>query len=160
MAQDQAPWAVQLFAAAASARAAHGYYCSLGIEQPAYERALAEVRTQLGERAFAAAWAAGKQMTPQQALTTAAQIPLDEQVNARRAAMPQAQPASVMPIGLSAREREVLRLLAQGLSNKQIAEQLVVSPFTVNKHVDTIYSKLGVRSRSAATRFAVKHHLV
>jgi DNA-binding NarL/FixJ family response regulator len=54
----------------------------------------------------------------------------------------------------------VLSLLAQGLSNKQIAKQLVISPFTVNKHVDSIYGKLGVRSRIDATRFAVKHHLV
>jgi DNA-binding NarL/FixJ family response regulator len=54
----------------------------------------------------------------------------------------------------------VLRLLAQGLSNKQIAKRLVVSPFTVNKHLDSIYGKLGISSRSAATRFAVMHYLV
>jgi ATP/maltotriose-dependent transcriptional regulator MalT len=160
MAQDQAPWAVQLFAAAATARGAHGYYDSLGLEQPAYERTLAEARAQLGEKAYAAAWAAGKQMTPQQALTAAARIPLEEDVQALPAAMPQAQPAPAKSAPLTRRESEVLRLLAQGLSNKQIAEQLVLSPFTVGTHVETIYGKLGVSSRSAATRFAVEHHLV
>ncbi len=66
----------------------------------------------------------------------------------------------VRPGGLTARECEVLRLLAMGLSNKQIAEQLVLSPFTVNRHTQSIYDKLGISSRSAATRFAVEHQLL
>jgi len=64
------------------------------------------------------------------------------------------------PAGLSAREVDVLRLIAEGLTNTQIAEQLVISPLTVNTHVRSIYNKLEVSSRSAATRFAMKHHLV
>ena len=62
--------------------------------------------------------------------------------------------------GLTVRELDVLRLLTQGLSDAQIARQLVVSPRTVNAHLTSIYSKLGVSSRAAATRFAVEHHLV
>lgn len=64
------------------------------------------------------------------------------------------------PAGLTAREVEVLRLVAQGLSDAQVAEQLVVSPRTVTTHLTSIYNKLGVNSRVAATRFAVEHRLV
>jgi len=63
------------------------------------------------------------------------------------------------PEGLTAREVEVLRLLSQGLTNPQIAEELVISAFTVQAHVKSIFSKLGVTTRSAATRYALKHHL-
>ncbi len=61
---------------------------------------------------------------------------------------------------LTRREVEVLRLVADGLSDVQIAEQLVISRRTVSTHLTAIYGKLGVNSRSAATRFALDHHLV
>ena len=64
------------------------------------------------------------------------------------------------PDGLTAREMEVLQLAAQGFTSAQIAEQLVIGLATVNFHVRSIYSKLGVSSRSAATRYAIEHHLV
>jgi DNA-binding CsgD family transcriptional regulator len=64
------------------------------------------------------------------------------------------------PAGLTAREVDVLRLVAQGLTDAQVAEKLVVSPRTVNAHLSSIYSKLGISSRTAATRFAIDHHLV
>ncbi len=64
------------------------------------------------------------------------------------------------PAGLSEREVEVLRLVAQGLTNKQIAERLIISPNTVNVHLRSIFGKLEVTSRTAATRFAIEHHLV
>jgi predicted ATPase/DNA-binding CsgD family transcriptional regulator len=60
---------------------------------------------------------------------------------------------------LTAREIEVLRLLATGLSNKRIAERLVLSPHTVNVHIHSIFGKLAVHSRSAATRYALDHQL-
>ncbi len=63
------------------------------------------------------------------------------------------------PDRLTAREVEVLRLLARGLSNAQIADKLVVSLLTVKAHLRSIYSKVGVTSRSAATRYALEHHL-
>ncbi len=62
--------------------------------------------------------------------------------------------------GLTAREVQVLRLLAMGLTDAQIAEQLVLSLHTVHAHLRTIYSKLGVTSRSAATRYAFERRLV
>ena len=54
----------------------------------------------------------------------------------------------------------VLRLLAEGLSSVLIAERLVISLTTVNSHVRSIYRKLGISSRSAATRYAIDHHLL
>jgi DNA-binding NarL/FixJ family response regulator len=62
--------------------------------------------------------------------------------------------------GLTRREIEVLRLLAMGLTSAQIAGQLVISLSTVNTHVRSIYTKLDVKSRSAATRYAIEQHLV
>jgi predicted ATPase/DNA-binding CsgD family transcriptional regulator len=72
---------------------------------------------------------------------------------------PLVQPSATYPGSLTAREVEVLQLLAQGLTNEQIAEQLVISPRTVNAHLTAIYSKIQVSSRSAATRYAIEHQL-
>jgi DNA-binding NarL/FixJ family response regulator len=55
---------------------------------------------------------------------------------------------------LSTREQEVLRLLADGLSNAEIAEQLVVTPGTVKRHLHNLYSKLGVENRTQAAALA------
>jgi predicted ATPase/DNA-binding CsgD family transcriptional regulator/DNA-binding transcriptional regulator YiaG len=60
---------------------------------------------------------------------------------------------------LTARQAEVLGLLAAGLSNKQIAERLVLSPATVERHLATIYRNLGLTGRVEATRFAIEHDL-
>jgi len=60
---------------------------------------------------------------------------------------------------LTEREVEVLHLVAMGLTNAQIAEQLTISPRTVHAHVRSIYSKLGISSRSAATRYAIHHRI-
>jgi len=64
------------------------------------------------------------------------------------------------PHGLSPRELEVLRLVASGKTNRQIAEELVVSEHTVARHTQNIFSKLGVSSRTAATAFAFEHRLL
>jgi DNA-binding CsgD family transcriptional regulator len=60
---------------------------------------------------------------------------------------------------LSEREAEVLKLVAAGLTNAQVAQRLFLSPRTVNAHLTSVYRKLGVGSRSAATRFAFEHGL-
>ena len=62
--------------------------------------------------------------------------------------------------GLSAREVEVLRLVAAGRTNRQIAASLVISEHTVARHLQNIFAKLGVSSRAAATAFAFEHDLV
>ncbi|NNH68976.1 HD domain-containing protein [Nocardia uniformis] len=64
------------------------------------------------------------------------------------------------PVGLTEREVEVLSRLALGATNRQIAETLGISAKTVGAHVEHIYTKAGVRSRAAATLFAMRHHLV
>jgi HD-GYP domain-containing protein (c-di-GMP phosphodiesterase class II) len=64
------------------------------------------------------------------------------------------------PAGLTAREVEVLRLVAQGLSNKEIGARLVISPKTAGNHVEHIYSKIDASSRAAASLFAMRHGLL
>jgi DNA-binding NarL/FixJ family response regulator len=64
-----------------------------------------------------------------------------------------------LPAGLTAREAEVLRLLASGRTNRDIAVELVISEHTVGRHLQNIYAKLGVGSRAAATAFAFEHGL-
>ena len=65
-----------------------------------------------------------------------------------------ASPASEL---LSAREMDVLRLISHGLSDAEVASRLFLSPHTVRAHVRSIYSKIGVTSRSAATRYAAEN---
>jgi HD-GYP domain-containing protein (c-di-GMP phosphodiesterase class II) len=64
------------------------------------------------------------------------------------------------PAGLTAREIEVLRLLARGLSNKQIAARLVITPKTAGNHVEHIYAKIRASTRTAAALFAMQHGLL
>ena len=64
------------------------------------------------------------------------------------------------PAGLTAREIEVLRLLARGLSNKQIAARLVIAPKTVGNHVEHIYGKIGASTRAGASLYAMQHGLL
>ena len=64
------------------------------------------------------------------------------------------------PAGLTAREVEVLRLLARGLSNKEIAARLVISPKTVGNHVEHIYAKIDASTRATASLFAMQHGLL
>ncbi len=64
------------------------------------------------------------------------------------------------PAGLTGREVEVLRLVARGLTNKQAAAELGISPKTVGRHVETIYSKIGASTRAAAALLAMEHDLL
>jgi DNA-binding CsgD family transcriptional regulator len=64
------------------------------------------------------------------------------------------------PAGLTAREVEVLALAAQGYSNKEIADRLVISPKTVGNHIEHIYVKIGCSSRAEASLFAMQHGLL
>jgi HD-GYP domain-containing protein (c-di-GMP phosphodiesterase class II) len=68
--------------------------------------------------------------------------------------------ADLRPAGLSEREVEVVRLVAAGCSNPDIAERLVISRRTAEHHVQHVYAKLGVSSRAAVALFAVQHELV
>jgi DNA-binding NarL/FixJ family response regulator len=68
--------------------------------------------------------------------------------------------ADLRPAGLSEREVEVVRLVAAGCSNPEVAERLVISRRTAEHHVQHIYAKLGVSSRAALALFAIEHELV
>jgi HD-GYP domain-containing protein (c-di-GMP phosphodiesterase class II) len=70
------------------------------------------------------------------------------------------RPVAAAPAGLTAREVEVLRLLARGMTNKQTARELAISPKTVGRHVEAIYSKIGASTRAAAALFAMEHDLL
>ena len=61
---------------------------------------------------------------------------------------------------MTEREREVLRLVATGLTNRDVASTLFISEHTVGRHLQNIFSKLGVSSRAAATAYAYEHHLL
>jgi DNA-binding NarL/FixJ family response regulator len=125
------------------------------VYQAGHSRSIADTRAQLGEQAFALAWAEGRGMTWEQALAARGPVTIPQET-------PPAPPAKsppTYPDGLTAREVEVLRLLAQGLTDAQIAEQLTISPRTVNTHLTAIYGKIRVSSRSAATRYALEQCL-
>ena len=121
------------------------------------EGALAAARAALGQEAFAAVWATGENLPLEQAVAGAQSIAVDAGRSARAEADARHSTAAG---GLSPRELEVLKLVAEGLSNAEVAERLFISPRTVNAHLNSIYHKLEVGSRSAATRFAVEHGLV
>ncbi|HEV2744011.1 MAG TPA: response regulator transcription factor, partial [Rubrobacter sp.] len=99
---------------------------------------------------WTAAWAEGRAMIPERAVEYAL-----EQEAAPEPAAPEKYPA-----GLSAREVDVLRLVAAGLTNAEVAGKLFLSPRTVNWHLGSIYRKLGLHSRTEAARFAVEHGLL
>jgi DNA-binding NarL/FixJ family response regulator len=158
-AQEQKIWAVRLWGAAEALREIIGGP-QLSLERSSYEGMMATIRSKLGEEVFATAWAEGRAMTPEQVLSVPAQAPIP--VKAPAESTPSAStPSSPTSIAsLTARELEILRLLATGLTSAQIAEKLSISLLTVNTHVRSIYSKLGVTSRSAATRYAIEHKIV
>jgi DNA-binding NarL/FixJ family response regulator len=91
----------------------------------------------------------------------AAEIANPQRLAEVRAALAEAgEGVAPLPGGLTARQAEVLRLLASGLSNKEIAGQLYLSPATVERHLATVYRKLGVTGRVEAARYAIAHGLV
>jgi predicted ATPase/DNA-binding CsgD family transcriptional regulator len=111
---------------------------------------VAAASSQLDEAAWAAAWTEGRVMSPQQAVEYA----LEQESDPDPAA-----PESYLA-GLSAREVDVLRLVATGLTNAEVAERLFLSFRTVDWHLGSIYRKLEIHSRVEATRFAAEHGLL
>jgi ATP/maltotriose-dependent transcriptional regulator MalT len=158
-AQGELTWAARLWGAAEVLREATGT-SRPPFERISYEHAVAAARTRLGEKVFAAAWAEGRTLTPEQALSAQGQATVLLPTPSGQPLSPPVKRSATYPDGLTAREVEVLRLVAQGLTNEQVAQQLVISPRTVDTHLTSIYSKIGVSSRSAATRYAMEHHLL
>jgi predicted ATPase/DNA-binding CsgD family transcriptional regulator len=115
-----------------------------------HQSQVAAARARLDEEAFQAAWAEGRTMSPEQAIEYA----LDH------SATPETAAPETYPARLSAREAEVLRLVATGLTNAEVAKELFLSSRTVEWYLGSIYRKLGFHSRTEATRFAVEHGLL
>ena len=159
-AEEQPVRAARLFGAAEQRLDVHTQMNT--VERAGYDRAVQSVRERLGEEAFAAARAEGQTMTPEHILSALEPERAHPQQppSTVPSAPPTARAKTIYPAGLTAREVEILRLVAQGLTDIQVAEALVISPRTVNWHLTAIYSKLQVSSRSAATRFAIEQHLV
>jgi non-specific serine/threonine protein kinase len=128
---------------------------------------LTELHAQLGEDGFNAAFEAGKRQALEIAvdeaiaLANAISAAEDERL-AREAALAggDAGDLAAEELGLTPREREVLTLLARGLSDKEIADGLFISPRTAMTHVGNILAKLGVNKRTLAASVAVRRGLV
>jgi len=105
----------------------------------------ASARSLLGEASWAEALAQGRAMSLEEAIEYA--------LSAEDPSAPE------HPAGLTSREVEVLKLVAAGMTSARIANELFVSPRTVETHITSIYHKLGVTSRAAATRFALEYGL-
>jgi predicted ATPase/DNA-binding CsgD family transcriptional regulator len=121
-----------------------------------HERRVAATRASLGDVAFAAAWAEGRSLSLDQAIAYARAA--DEPASASAAAPAQSSPRA-RPGGLSRRELEVAALIAQGHTNRRIAEALVIAEWTVDTHVRHILNKLGFRSRAQVAAWAAEQGL-
>ena len=134
-------------------------------ERAFIERARLAVLSQLSEEAYTAAWAEGKALSPTQTLATvrtalASQSHMARMRRARGSDVSHQASSSAAATVLTAREVEVLRLVARGLTDAQVAEALVISRRTVNAHLRSIFTKLRITSRNALTYFALEHGLI
>jgi len=139
-AEGQAARALRLGGATAALRQTYGVAIGPS-QQAAFRRALESAWQALREEEATAAWEQGRAMTLEQALAFAL-----GKAEKRREGTPKSR--------LTPREAEVLSLVAEGLSDAEVAEKLYVSPRTVGGHLRGAYRKLGVKSRTAATRKA------
>ena len=144
--------AARLFGAAEALREAIGYRFERP-EQARYERGVAVARTAAGGTALAAAWAAGRALPLEAALVEATAF-LDAP------AAPPALAAAVASHGLTPRELEILHLVAEGYSDKEVAARLFISHRTAMRHMTNILAKLEVGSRTAAVAAAHRHGLL
>jgi len=124
-----------------------------------YERTVEGIRAQLDEATFAAARAKGRTMTLDAVLAVQGAVMGPALLPPDQPSPSPAKSAPPYPNDLTAREVEVLRLVAAGLSNQEIADTLVLSERTVNSHLVHIFNKLGVNSRAAAAAFAIRQKL-
>lgn len=151
-------WAAQLWGAAMALREEVGVPIPF-VEHADYERSVSVARTQLGAEDFAAAWEQGRTMTPEQAIAAQGR---EAVLAASKQPQPPAAtvaPTSSNPAGLTAREVEVLRLVAQGMTNTEIAQALQLSEKTIAHHLTHIFNKTTSENRAAAAAFAIRNGL-
>jgi predicted ATPase/DNA-binding NarL/FixJ family response regulator len=141
--------AARLFGAEEALREAIG--APVARHRARHDEAVASVRDGLGETAFAAAWAAGRSLPLAQAVAEAVALP---------GAIANANTTERGGHPLTRRELDVLRLLAAGRSNPEIADALFISRRTVTTHVTNLFAKLGVANRVEATTEARRRGLV
>jgi DNA-binding CsgD family transcriptional regulator len=116
-------------------------------ERHFYDPYFAVVRTRLGEEAFGMAWAEGREMSLAEALEYASSS--EEETITPTVFAPEEPPSADQLSGkLTRREEEVTSLVARGLTNRRISEELFISERTVDAHVRKILKKLGLRSRA------------
>jgi len=146
--------AVRLLAAAEAVAA------SLGIAYPdipeEHERAVSAVRERLGQESLAREWALGRSLPLAAAIAEASEVAQSDQATARLAVAAAPSP----PHGLTDRQLQILRLLAEGHSDREIADALFISRRTAMTHVARILARLDVPSRTAAVAVAYKHRLI
>lgn len=145
-------WAACLWGTAETLREAVHIPIPL-IDRASYERLVADTRIRLGESTFAALWARGRTMTLEEVLA------LREQEIVLPPSQATTAPSLTNPAGLTTREVQVLRLLAQGLTNGEIAEALGLSEKTIAHHLTHIFNKTSSENRVAAVAFAFRHGL-
>ncbi|MGH3144983.1 MAG: LuxR C-terminal-related transcriptional regulator, partial [Rubrobacter sp.] len=144
--------AARLWGAAEALREQMGMSLSrFELAESSHERDLSSVRSTLSEASFDAAWTEGRAMSLEQAIEYA----LSEE---EESASPPPDSKDALP--LTRRELEVLRLVARGMSNQEIAASLVLSGHTVHRHVANVLGKLGVSSRAAAVAQAARRDLL
>jgi predicted ATPase/class 3 adenylate cyclase/DNA-binding CsgD family transcriptional regulator len=129
--------------------------------------ALDHARSELSPETFEAAWAEGRALSLDEAVAEARTVAVPSAPippsGGERLAAPATPVPSTTPhpaAGLSPREVEVLRLLAAGQTSKEVAEALVLSVRTVERHITHVYEKIGARGRADAAAFALKHGLL
>ena len=153
--RGQVDQAARLFGAWEELRRAMSFSSALP-ELAVFERAVAAVREALGERRFTEAWDEGRALSLEAAIAEGTDLlsPAAAPTDAAE------RPGAAAGHGLTARELEVLRLVAAGRTDRQIAEVLFLSPRTVHHHVAGALAKLGVPSRAAATAYAYQQRLL
>jgi DNA-binding CsgD family transcriptional regulator len=125
-------------------------------EQPFVDAGIATARASLGEDAFSTVWQAGRERGVEDAIQEGLALAM-----ARASGeAPETRSTSTGAHGLTPRELDVLRLIVEGLSDREIAERLFISHRTVMRHVTNILNTLGVNSRTAAATFAVRQGIV
>jgi non-specific serine/threonine protein kinase len=150
-----APQALRLAGAAAALRAAAGVPLPPQ-ERLTLDRHLTAARAALGARAAGEAWAQGQSLPPAQATAEALAL-LEARDHGQGGPR---EPASALAGPLTPREREVTALVARGLSNRAIAQQLVITEATVERHIGNVFAKLGLDSRAQLAVWALEHGLV